>query len=483
MYTFPGAAEFRDRDAELHELETWWADASEWRAMALYGRRRVGKSWLFRMFAHGKPGDIFVADSRAERDQLTEFARQLEPELGLRPSLPDIGSFFELLYRRAHDGQRLVVVDEFPYLLQTNRALPSILLRIMEEHAQRSQLKLILCGSIISTMEELFAERNPLHDRLQPLPITPLSFAAARSLLPAHGAQESVERYAVAGGMPRYLVEIGKGQSLADVVGRRVLNRLGPLFNEPRSVLSQELRVPHSYFSILAALAGGPIRWDDLVSRSGIESKSLSAYLETLHTMHLIGNRQPVTDRRTDARRRQYFIKDGFLRFWFRFVFPHQAELEEGTNPAELYRSAIRPQMADFVAPVFEELARDWVRRASAFGAPRVGAWWGPSLHSLRRRGMRTSEEIDVVAIDRGRIMLVGEARWRSERMDVSIVNELLDFKLPALRQVPNLRMASSLQIALFSRSGFTRGLEAVARERGDLRLIGLEELIGTSGE
>lgn len=476
-YLFPALAEFRDRDAELREIEAWWDDASERRAMVLYGRRRVGKSWLFRRFAHEKQADIFVADSRAEPDQLAEFARRLEPELGLLPSLTDIGSFIELLFRRAESERRLVVIDEFPYLLQTNRALPSILLRVMEEHAQSSRLKLILCGSIIGIMEELLAERNPLHGRLRPLTVQPLSFVTALSMLPGHEALTAIERYAVAGGMPRYLAEFGQRQRLSDLVSQKVLNRLGPLFNEPRAVLAQELRVPHTYFSILATLAAGPMRWDDLVSRSGLESKSLSVYLDTLSGMQLVGSRQPITDRGSNARRRQYFIRDAFLRFWFRFVFPHQSALEEGTDPSDLYRSVIAPRLADHVAPVFEEIAREWTRRTRLVGAAHVGAWWGPAIHRLRRMRVRTSEEIDVVAIDRGRITLIGEARWRSERMNASILDDLLTYKLPALEQVRDVRAAPTVQIALFSRAGFTRGLETAANERGDVRLVSVDEL------
>ena len=102
--------------------------------MTLYGRRRVGKSWLFRAFAHGRDADIFVASTRALADQLAGFAESLERD-GERPALPDLEAFFRLLYRRARDSRRLVVIDELPYLWTAERELPSILLKVMEEEA------------------------------------------------------------------------------------------------------------------------------------------------------------------------------------------------------------------------------------------------------------------------------------------------------------------------------------------------------------
>ena len=86
-YLFPGIDAFRDRREELAAIGEWFDNDAEWRAMTLYGRRRVGKSWLFRAFAHGRDADIFVASTRALADQLAGFAELLERD-GERPALP-----------------------------------------------------------------------------------------------------------------------------------------------------------------------------------------------------------------------------------------------------------------------------------------------------------------------------------------------------------------------------------------------------------
>lgn len=59
-FEFPAHDRFLDRQADLARLENWWAGA-ERNALALFGRRRVGKSWLFREFADGKPALLLVA--------------------------------------------------------------------------------------------------------------------------------------------------------------------------------------------------------------------------------------------------------------------------------------------------------------------------------------------------------------------------------------------------------------------------------------
>lgn len=67
-YLFQSIEAFRNRAAELEAIAEWFDNEAEWRAMTLYGRRRAGKSWLFRAFAHGRDADIFVASTRALAD-------------------------------------------------------------------------------------------------------------------------------------------------------------------------------------------------------------------------------------------------------------------------------------------------------------------------------------------------------------------------------------------------------------------------------
>ena len=241
-FVFPAAGAFVNREGDLARMLEWW-DGDDPNALALFGRRRVGKSWLFRRFAHEQPAIVLVAEKRDLRPQLQRFAARLEPALGLRPDLPDLSALFDVLYRLAADERVLVVVDEFPWLLPTGtsaqqEALTSIH-AVMEER-DASKLKLVLCGSYISQMEGLLAERSPLRGRLTPLRIRPLRFEGATQFMPPGlDVRDQVERYAVGGGMAMYLAELTRGPSLAERVRSAVLSDRGKLFNDPREVLEE----------------------------------------------------------------------------------------------------------------------------------------------------------------------------------------------------------------------------------------------------
>jgi AAA+ ATPase superfamily predicted ATPase len=474
-YVFESIASFRDRAEELTALRTWFDKSDERRALAIFGRRRVGKSWLFRAFAHGLEADIFVATTRDLADQLATFAGILERD-GERPDLPDVETFFRLLYRRAREGRRLVIIDELPNLLRVERALPSILLKVMEEEAAGSKLKLIVTGSHVGMMERLFAEPEPLHDRFQPLRVRPLDFWEARLLLGDGPAERLLTAFGIAGGMPRYLTELAGAPHPVVRLAELSLHPLGALFDEPRAILAQELEAPAVHFSLLSALAAGPAGYGEIQKRSRVDYDKVGRYLATLEALGLVTPHLPVTDVKRVSHSRLYALSDGFLRFWFRYVFPFQPDLEAGLDPRVVIEGEILPTLGSHLAPTIEEIARAWVRRAGIANATRVGAWWGPSLNELRRTNERSSEEIDIVGMRGKRVVLVGEVRWRSDPMDVGILGELERFKVPALAQVPGIQVGRP-HIVLVSRSGFTPGLALAAQRQGRIILVDLETL------
>lgn len=480
IYDWQPRDRFVNRSRDLAQLESWWEHPTR-DALAMTGRRRVGKSWLLRRFAHGKPAIILVADRRLLSTQMARFAATLEAELGVRPDIRGLGELVRLLYELGRERKLLAVIDELPFLLPEGRAREEALTEVqavMEEHRDSSRTKLLLCGSLIGQMESLLRSGSPLHGRLRPLDVWPLTFAESREMTSASdGAQERIVRFAVAGGMARYLGELGRGP-LAELVCGNVLDPRGPLFDEPRTVLEQELRSPATYFSILEALAAGPMSTERLARDLRIKSASLSFYLDTQRQMRVLSSSAPVGAPR-DSRAHRHRIGDGFLRFWFRFVFPSQEQLQEGLSPQDLWSGAIEPYLADFVAPAFEELCVRYTRRVYGAVASNAGAWWGPALHSYRKARERLTEEIDVAGAQRRRLQVVGECKWTSVPMPKRVLDDLRELKLPAVAQERRLTVpAAGPAILLFSRSGFAPELVEEADRDENVTLVDLDALV-----
>ncbi len=230
-----------------------------------------------------------------------------------------------------------------------------------------------------------------------------------------------------------YLDRMGAG-TLRDAVTSAVLDRDAPLFNEGRTIVEQELREPRMYFAILEQLAAGTKPANEVADRIGSETNAVSKYLTTLEHLRLVSRHDPF-GAQVNARQGRWRLDDEFLRFWFRFVFPFQADLDAGLSPEALFDTEIAPELADHTSPVFEAWCLDWLRAHSTSGATRFGNWWGNALNALRRTGERTTEEIDAVGSARGRVVVVAEAKWTTRPLSPAILRDLDEFKIPALRQ------------------------------------------------
>lgn len=479
-YNWAARSEFVNRVDDLNEMEMWWTGPSR-DALALVGRRRVGKSWLFRRFADGKPAVILVADRRLPNTQMARFAEALEPILGVRPHISGVADLIRLLYRVGRDEKVLAVIDEFPLLLPDGRARDASLTEVqavMEEQRDSSRTKLVLCGSLIGQMESLLSASNPLHGRLRKLDIWPLTFAESEALTSFDDTLEQrVTRFAVTGGMARYIAELGHGD-LREAVCARVLNYRSQLFDDPRAILEQELRNPATYFSIFEALADAPASTEHLTGKLQIKSSQLTFYLDMLRKLRLLSSSRPI-GAAAATRTLKHRISDGFVRFWFRFVFGNQDALQQGLAPEDLWDGGIAPYLPSFVAPTFEELCARYVRQQFGLIAQQIGGWWGPSLNVLRRTGKRMSEEIDIVGAGHGQLTLAGECKWTSTPMPTQVLDDLREYKIPAVRQAGRLTIPEKgPRILLFSRSGFASDLQAVAEHESTVTLVNLDEVV-----
>ncbi len=455
---------FFNREAELDFLEERYRSGRA-ELLILYGRRRVGKTELLRHFARDKAPIFFVATLGSQAAHMASFSEVLSHRfadvLGAGVRFDSWEAIFRFLGSRAREERLLVILDEFPYLVQADPTLPSVLQKLWDEELRHTQIFLVLCGSSVSFMEgELLAQKSPLYGRRtgQYL-LLPFEAREAGLFFPAKSPQERLEIYGILGGVPAYLEQFSPDQALAENVQRRILQKGSYLYDEVRFLLMEELREPKNYFAILRAIAMSKTRLHEIAQSAFGEGEARKAafYLDTLQELRLVERRVPATETKPHKSRRGiYRLQDNFFRFWFRFVYPYMSALEAGQVEL-VWEEKIAPFLPEYMGQVFEEVARQYIARAAAqerlpFIPERVGAWWDGR------------EEIDVVAVgEGGRKLLLGECKWSARPVDLPLLDDLRR-KGEYLRQSAGLRRAE-LHYALFSREGFTKRLERRARE------------------
>ena len=148
---------FVDREEELSFLQRLY-ESGRPQLVLLYGRRRVGKTWLVKRFLEGRRGLYFYAQRRPLADELARLAEALSAALG-RYVKPQWDSIFTAL-RDA--GRFVLVVDEFGYWLDEDPGVLSALQSGWDEYLGDSQVFLILLTSTRSRREGGFIRRGPL---------------------------------------------------------------------------------------------------------------------------------------------------------------------------------------------------------------------------------------------------------------------------------------------------------------------------------
>lgn len=317
----------------------------------LYGRRRVGKTELLQQFCQGRRAVYFLAAQVREKDNLRAFRDALAENLGdpLAASIefPDWTAALGFCAERAKDGRLVVVLDEFPYLCEASKGLPSEIQRFWDTRGKKSGLMLVLCGSQVSFMEdEVLAERSPLFGRrTAQRRLEPLAPADALAFFPRWPMRERVLAYAILGGMPAYLRRFDDALTLGENVMRECLRPEGFLFDEVSFLLRSELSNPATYNSLLAAVARGAEKVGDIALAVGVDTTHANKYLSTLRELRLVERDVPLTDPDPlRSRKGTYRVADRFLAFHFRHIQPNVSLIHAGRGP-KVFEEMVIPDL------------------------------------------------------------------------------------------------------------------------------------------
>lgn len=391
---------FIGRDREMAILEGEYTRQNSFILMT--GRRRIGKTRLISEFIHGKDALYFFANKTSSLLLLEGFSRAVSGYFGTNAVYP---TWKDALTAYAKDGaKRILVIDEFQNIMYAEEDIASVLQDTWDQVLSDSGIMLILCGSHISVMEELAKNYDsPLYGRFtRHMTVGPLSFDTVKG----DDYVESVKRYAIHGGVPRYMELLGKGD-LNEAVRLDVMDPSSIMFDDPLVLMDDEVKSPGGYMSILSAIAHGNRRMTDIASALQTPTTSLTSPLKRLTDMRMVRREVPVTESEEKSRNGLYQITDNYTAFWFRFVVPYMSALQIGEYDGAMahFRAHFAEHHASFV---FEEICRRSVYSmtdAIGFIPSRVGRYWSKNV------------ELDVVALDTdGKRAFVGECKFRSEK-------------------------------------------------------------------
>lgn len=463
---------FLGREKEILDLEKEYARDGGF--VVIYGRRRIGKTTLIKQFIKSKTAFYFLATKEVESQSMKRFARVIARTTGnsvlQKAAFSDWLDLFQAVADYKPNEKKVLVIDEFPYLVKVNDSFPSILQNAWDEILKDSNVMLILCGSLISMMKKhALSYESPLYGRrtaqmrIAPLPFTTVYENQKLSF------EEAAEQYSITGGVPKYMEFFSDGQPLYEQIKENVLSKNGFLYEEPNFLLTDEVQVPTNYFSIIKVIADGNHKLGTIAGILGLETSALTPYLKTLSELGFIEKQVPVTEKNAEKTRKGlYFISDNFLRFWFRYVYPYKGELELDNTQISL-DELDKDFKEKFVAFAYEDICKEIFARlcsdkAIDFTPSKIGSYW------LNDKSGNT--QIDVMAVDTvNKRLFAGECKYHNQPIDADVYFELVK-KVDNSSEIKSAFKGYTVIYGVFSKSGFTSRMTDINNSNPNLFLI-----------
>ncbi|MCQ2398713.1 MAG: ATP-binding protein [Sphaerochaetaceae bacterium] len=457
---------FIGRKKELEFLDERYM-ASGGQLVIIYGRRRIGKTETIKHFCVDKQAVFFTCTLTDDKKQLRNFSSVvLQTGMPAGQYITEFQTweqaFLALRDIPSTDGKkRIVVIDEFPYMVRENREIQSVMQKTWDTVLKSEDVMIILCGSAMSYMEnEVLSEKNPLYGRATGIwKMQPMSYVDSAGFVPSYSEHDKVVVHSVSGGIPYYLSNFDDSCSLADNICNSVLKKGSVLYSEPEFLLRQELREPATYNTVIQAIAYGKTSFNEIQQATQIEKGKLSVYLKNLIELGVVSREFPIHSSMTSVQNSQrgfYKVRDLFFRFWYKFVFPNISALEFG-DYRSVWTNLVESQLDAFVSFPFEDICIEWMRRQNSLGnlpfmVTQIGRWWSGDV------------EVDIVAMN-GELSAVisGECKFRKSVCNSGDLRRHISKNLEKLK----LKEGAVIYYYFFSFSGFSPDAEQFAEEKG----------------
>ena len=404
--------EFIDRKKEFERLQKSLKREKP-QFIVVYGRRRIGKSTLIKKVMDFSRGDIyFLADKTSEPSQRQLISATIDMTIeGFATANYPTWESLLLSLNRSIDHRITVCLDEFPYLVKSCPALPSIIQKLLDD--KKLKYDLIICGSSQQMMQGFVLDsKEPLYGRADEIiKMKPIAPAFVSQALRCDAAQ-AVREYAVWGGVPRYWELRENYDSLYDAIEHLLLTSEGTLYDEPFKLLYDEMRDTVQASSILSFIGNGANKLSEIAARAEKQATDITPQLSRLRELGFINKEIPFGESEKKSKKGLYHISDPLLRFHYRYVIPYRSLIELGNSQAVL--NVFKNGENDYVSRAWEELCRNHI---SAYGLDGImyqmaSRWWGSYYNEEKQQYMPV--ELDVVAESfDGKHLFLGECKWQ----------------------------------------------------------------------
>ncbi|MCL2052744.1 MAG: ArsR family transcriptional regulator [Lachnospiraceae bacterium] len=449
------------RIKELKYLNTYYERKGS-QIIVMYGAKGVGKQAILADFLLGKPSYYFKARPASEREQLYQWGKELADRAKM-PKYPGFDDIFTALANQ-EKSKKVLIIDDFQFIIKNSAAFIPGLVELIHGQWNKAQVLVILLSSQAGWVENCLVKRigEQAYELSGFLKIKELDFYDIASFYPKFKLKAAVEAYAILGGNPGMWQYFDEGLTIEKNICQHILNPQAFLHLNAERIVADELRETGIYNTILAAIAEGNHKLNDLYLHTGFSRAKISVYLKNLMELGLVEKVFSFSYEtgKDHAGKGYYRISNHFVHFHFTYLYPHQSDVKRLTAK-EFYSKHISPTFKSYVANYYKLACISKLERWNnngklPFKFTSCGEWAGKA------------GTIDIVASDGGKT-LVGLCNWEKPLMTHDDYEFLLFCAGKAGIVVD--------YVYLFSIGHFDEKLNLEAKVKQNIYLIGADDL------
>ena len=450
------------RLAERKKLEEIYQESGN-QLYIMYGRSGCGMDALLKLFCRDKKSFYYRARNASPKEQLHQMQREIQRQFGAVLSKDTYDECFNRI--KSGDATKLVVViDGFDLIVKKDATFFESILKLKAKRLYPGPVMILLCNTTIPWTEKDMA--TCLGDGLSKvnglIKLDDMKFLDVVRAFPEYSVAQCVETYGIIGGVPDYLNRWNGKKSIRENICNNILRPQGYLFSAAEDFIRGELRELSVYDTILASIAAGNEKLNDLFVDTGYSRAKISVYMKNLAAFDVI---EKIVSFETggwdNAKKGVYHIRNHFVNFWFTFIYPHLSDLYVMSAEA-FYETYIEKELDTYLQQYFVSVCTEYLQLLNHVGQVpiklvKMGTWVG-------KEG-----SIDIIGQNAQRENVVGICSWTEDEFSYGRYEKLLV-------QMKKAKISANV-IYLFSAKKFDAEIEKLAAEHAEIVLVDMTEL------
>ena len=396
--------------------------------VAVYGRRRIGKTYLVRSYLKKDIVFEYSGIHNVETGvQLANYCNVLAKQLNNNIALPEVADWFaafeltaRLLQKKIRRKKAVMFLDEFPWM-QTHK---SHFLAAFEQFwntwaSKQNNLAVILCGSAASWMiQNVVRNKGGLHNRItQKIALQPFTLYEAEAFLKSRNVNlnryQITQLYMAFGGVPHYLEQAATGLSAAQIIDKACFTKTGFLYNEFTDLYKALFDNTDRHFKVIRALAAKPmgLNRNEIIKACKLQSGgSTTTLLEELSASGFITPYIPVGKKTKDS---IYKLTDEYSLFYLKFM-----EANRGGSKGTWVRLSDTPTWKSWSGLAFESICMKHIpaiKKALGIG----GIYSETAIWKSKGNSNKDAAQIDLVISRRDNCVNLCEIKFYENKFSI----------------------------------------------------------------